>query len=607
VTLKIKEQPNVFDDAFLDVIGNEFRFDHVKGLAEWIKNSSDAYTRNDIPDSEQFIILRFQAKAGNRPSSFACLDFVGMTAGDIDQAFKRWGDRRAAARGTGKRMLGGHGNGGKFYMRQMFRESYFITYKDGLLNVFGFNIKKKYGYAEGQNQKRMPVSTALAVAGIAETEIPEAARKRWAKSSVGFTIVIGEGPDKLKQWSSQIKEIASRLKIHPQSRRLVKYKQVLVAIPPHPAIQLLTDPILPKQGFEGPYVFEIPAQLPSSGESISMRSKGYDNGQLTIWTSSEPFGRGGDRSALNSIDVLGEAGCIGSYRMNELGYLRNPAQAEFLYGECLCPLLEDPKDDCVRNDREKLVDNEKTAALIAWIRERVDEVAVKIAEEEGKEKKRADLKDSSVLNQLLDKWKNRFISKLFAEVFAGPGTGDGFGGSGDGGQPAGGEGGKGSANGRTGGEGEGSGGGGEGDKARRAPKFPRVLLSGYDIDPINSNGTMPLQLDPRHPTIYQRPDDVAEGIYWINTSRPLAQRIISQYGVKSTRWREYLFQRYVDIILKEAVYQLAKRDPEFTAEKVDGVWDKVQSRVHDAAAEDLEAFLFEEAFSGQGAPGADAQ
>jgi len=94
---------------------------------------------------------------------------------------------------------------------------------------------------------------------------------------------------------------------------------------------------------------------------------------------------------------------------------------------------------------------------------------------------------------------------------------------------------------------------------------------------------------------------VAESLYWINTSRPLAQRIIAQYGVKSTRWREYLFQRYVDIILKEALYQLAKRDPELTAEKVDDVWDQVQSRVHDAAAEDLEAFLFEEAFVAGGA------
>ena len=49
--------------------------------------------------------------------------------------------------------------------------------------------------------------------------------------------------------------------------------------------------------------------------------------------------------------------------------------------------------------------------------------------------------------------------------------------------------------------------------------------------------------------------------------------------------------------MKEALYQLAKRDPDLTAEKVDDLWNKVQVSAHDAAAQDLEAFLFEEAFS----------
>src|SRR5437870_4769711 len=109
MALNIKEQPNVFDDDFLDIIGNEFKFDHVKGLAEWIKNAADAYTRADVADAEQFVCVRFSARQGSRAATFSCIDFVGMTSDDIDQAFKRWGDRRAAARGTAKRMLGGHG------------------------------------------------------------------------------------------------------------------------------------------------------------------------------------------------------------------------------------------------------------------------------------------------------------------------------------------------------------------------------------------------------------------------------------------------------------------------------------------------------------------
>lgn len=57
--MAIKVQPFVIDEAVLDLIGNEFRFDHAKGLAEWLKNSSDAYLREGVPDAEQLIIVRF--------------------------------------------------------------------------------------------------------------------------------------------------------------------------------------------------------------------------------------------------------------------------------------------------------------------------------------------------------------------------------------------------------------------------------------------------------------------------------------------------------------------------------------------------------------------
>jgi len=598
LALTIREQPNVYDDEFLNIIGNEFKFDHVKGLAEWVKNSADAYTRLDVPDAEQYIYLKLEQLGRPKRPRFSCIDFVGMSSEDIDQAFKRWGDRRAAARGTGKRMLGGHGNGGKFYMRQMFHTSYFVTYKEGRLNVFGFNARKKYGFAEGLRDKKLSVPNALEYAELGDIDIPRPTRDRWARDGVGFTVVVGESPERIKVWSVQLREICQRLRVHPQSRRLVKYKTIFVWVPPNAPQRLAPEEVAPKAGFEGPYTFEVPPGLDYHGQKIAFRNRQYPKGCLVIWTSSDPFGRSGERSALNSIDILGEAGCIGSYRMNELGYLRHGAQAEFLYGECSCPILEDPNDDCVRNDREKLVESDRTRALLAWIRDRVDDVAGKIADEESKEKKRTELRESSTLNQLLDMWKNRFMSKIFAEVLAGVGLGDGFGGGGTGGtDPWSGGASRSERTGKEGGAGEGGEGGASGEKTRRAPRFPQVLLSGYNVDPLDEEAASPYELDPRHPAVYQRPEDVPQGLYWINTSRPLAQRIISQYGVKSTRWREYLFQRYVDIILKEGLYELARRDPEMTAGKVDDLWDKVQSRVHDAAAEDLEAFLFEEAFA----------
>jgi len=125
-----------------------------------------------------------------------------------------------------------------------------------------------------------------------------------------------------------------------------------------------------------------------------------------------------------------------------------------------------------------------------------------------------------------------------------------------------------------------------------------VLLSGEDVDPLAEGATEPFECDPRHPPVYQRDVDIEAGIYWINTSRPMAEKLMDRYGSESARWREYMFQRYVDIILKQQVYQLGKRDPDLTPEKFDGLIDKVTSSVHDAAAGDLEQFLFAEQLTG---------
>ena len=152
-------------------------------------------------------------------------------------------------------------------------------------------------------------------------------------------------------------------------------------------------------------------------------------------------------------------------------------------------------------------------------------------------------------------------------------------------------GGKGHGDTPRGGEG-GDEGGGTGDQKTKAPRFPRVLLSDKDLDPLNP--TQLVNCDPRHPPVYQRTDDVREGIYWINTRAPFAEKIIQEYGADSPRWREYMFQRYVDIITKQTIFDKAKKDPELTYGIVDSLLDDVTRRVYTAAADDLYNFLFKE-------------
>src|SRR5439155_25855781 len=127
-----------------------------------------------IPDDQQTVFIRLVEQSNGQLQRIECIDFVGMTKRQIDDAFKRFFDPQAAKKGakiTEKlKTLGGHGNGGKFYMRQMFRTSKAVTYRDGLLNVFGFNSKKQYGFEEGFENKKIGPQEALRLAGIEHIE-----------------------------------------------------------------------------------------------------------------------------------------------------------------------------------------------------------------------------------------------------------------------------------------------------------------------------------------------------------------------------------------------------------------------------------------------------
>jgi hypothetical protein len=136
-----------------------------------------------------------------------------------------------------------------------------------------------------------------------------------------------------------------------------------------------------------------------------------------------------------------------------------------------------------------------------------------------------------------------------------------------------------------------------GDQRKRNPRFPTVLISGQDPDPLAMDSSTSFDCDPRHPAIYQRPQDVTAGVYWINTSRPLAEKILQRNSADSPRWREYVFQRYVDIILREAIYLLGKEEPTLTPDDISRKVDDVTTKIHDQAAQDLDRFLFDEKFS----------
>ncbi len=588
---QIQPQPNVFDDALLDVVGQEFRFDHPKGLAEWIKNCADAYIRNGIPDDEQVILIDLHEAIPKRNSTFRVTDFVGMTHDDIEEAFKRWGDIRAAKRGTKKQTLGGHGNGGKFYMRQSFKTSHFITYSEGKLNVFGFNEDRRYGFMEGDEDRAMPLADALEYAEVDLDVLPDEARKRLGVSG-GFTVVIGHRPEQFAARATA-RGIVEKLLAHPQARRVIAHRPVFArfgrAIGGEYAPLQVSDPE-GRPDFGETQIVELPATLTdANGDEHVFRDKKYPDAHLELRVTKDAL----RSKSADRVDIAGAVGIIGSYAVHELGG-NVPAAAEFIYGECFCPKLEDPEEDLVKNDREKLVEGEKSRALLDWIRGQITLLADRIAEADAKERRAQDLSQSSAFNEFLNEWKNKFMPTLMSTLFGGPGEGGGFGGTGAG---SGGTGDNeptpdGVPNETDSDQGSGEEGGG-GDEERKGRRAPRVLLSSQNADPLDPLGG-PVDCSPRHPAVYQRHQDVPEGIYWINTSRPLAQRILDDYGSHSTRWRDYMFQRYVEIILKESIHELERKEGSFNADRIDAHINELYTSIHNQAQEDLAGFLFDE-------------
>ena len=400
-------------------------------------------------------------------------------------------------------------------------------------------------------------------------------------------MVVGEKPARVKG-TANLNTLVEKLVFHPQARRLIDRKPIFVVFNNETVLTRLSAPKLAsKDGFEAPIIIEIPAELPRDGDKIAFTSDKYEwSGRLVLKTSKEPLRA--HLASLNTIDFIGEVGVIGSYRLHELGATRFSGQIEFIYGECECPILEDPDHDCVRNDRQKLLETDRSGALLEWVREQVEALAEKMETKNQQERKAQDLKNTSALNEMLNRWKDRFMNQAWTEMFAGQGQ---AGSSGD--DRGAGGGGKGDGK-DTGGETKGNEGQEGGSEKTRKPRFPQVLVSGQDHDPLDPLATVPFTCDPRHPAVYQRTKDVGAGIYWINTARPLAEKIIDEYTADSPRWREYLFQRYVEIIAREAVYQLGKKSATLSPDDVIRQLDDVTTRVHDQAAKDLTSFLFAE-------------
>ena len=260
---------------------------HENGLPEWPKNSADEYARRNTPEDERIIVIILQNATAEEPASIGCLDFCGMTSEVIDKKFRHWGDPDAASGGEDVDVQGGHGNGGKCYMAQLFQdEAYIDTVSAALGSRYGtVGGSVRFGYFPDSSDGRdfavdshqVALRATLSEVGVALEALPDSALTALEKGD-GYTYVAGLDP-KGHPKKLPARQMFEDLRDHPQMRRTLELCEVYVVANGNvlnggQPLELADIP--PMEGAEKPRVIGIPDSIidPKTRTSVSTRGDG---------------------------------------------------------------------------------------------------------------------------------------------------------------------------------------------------------------------------------------------------------------------------------------------------------------------------------------------
>ncbi|NVL91023.1 MAG: hypothetical protein HWN69_08570 [Desulfobacterales bacterium] len=376
---------------------------HEAGLPEWLKNSADAYAREDAPETKRDIFVIFNNGRKGQPQSISCLDFSGMTSSVIEDNFRIWADPEAAlAKDRAITVQGGHGNGGKCYMTHMFLDHSFIyTVKEDrgcLYGVTGGSIK--FGYVPDREQGRdfhvdnyiVELDKALKGTGCPLYVLQKVASEA-IRMSDGFTLLKGVGP---KGYRNRIptRHLIDSLQDHPQMIQTLEMCNVFIVIDGklyNHGRKLCLPNIKPMEGEEKPLVIMIPETLldPLSEEEVSTTEDGKQpQGALILKTSQASMRY--KKKVRHNIIYKARSGYIGYTPIPEFD-VRSSYSAH-IYGECECLALENFK----QNDRADLANSPETRAVRQFISEQIQQYAEKF---EARDKRRYDKEEKNAISQ----------------------------------------------------------------------------------------------------------------------------------------------------------------------------------------------------------------
>ena len=586
--------------TLLDTIGRSFRFRHGKGVAEWLKNSLDAYLRAAEQGAESrsgrwpVLLWVMNGAKGQRGPSLAVIDFSGATFGQIDRFFLHWGDTSAATHGGrvhSPGLTGGHGNGGKFYMREMWKDgARFLTWKDRRLSSLIVDKLEagSTGYWEQKDARVVNWRHAMQAAFPRDDGllVPDGLLRQLGESDSnlveeldrgerGLTAVVGRSAKQVLssndlvrglRWDSQ--RLVDAILDAPQARRPIRELRVRLMIDDG-RLQDLTPVDVEDDPEWPPKVVRLPGELLGLDQDTI--------GRLTIHKTAERLvGKFRDRNGIVVLDA--RTNPVAWYPISELGVPSVPV-AKFLSGEVQ---LDFPGlDELIQNDRERLIPGDRTVCVLTGVAEELTRRLSEVEEAERRREKHARMESAVLLNDSLNEHARRFLQKLESEVFADfvedpgggshstePSTGgadsqsDGGSGSGS----AGGDDGKGGPKSADG-----------GSQKHRRPRFPQVLLSGTDANPASSSGETK-HLSRMDPPLYQDDEDRQSNTWWINGSHPFAETALDHGGARGNLFRSHQLFMFRDVVQREAMRMLQRREAEMALDRLETELDEISNK-----------------------------
>lgn len=403
---------------------------HESGLPEWLKNSADAYVRDESPPEQRVIVVAFSSGAADAGPSISVLDYAGMTSTDIEEHFRHWASTEAATRGSASDgVQGGHGNGGKCYMTQMFDDyGYIHTIREdkgckygvaGGSILFGYIPDPSLGKDFDASDMTTELQRALREIGLELDKLPEDANSAF-ELAIGFTLVSGVAP---KGYSNGIpaESLADMLSDHPQMITTLELCKIFVIADGEPmngGLPLELPQIPPIKGAEEDRIAMVPRTLidPQTDEKLEVpKNDDGKRGLLTLRTSKVNM-RSAKRKMRHNVIFRTADGYIGYVEVAELDV--QSSYREKIYGELHLDALEPFK----QNDRTHLAKSPLTRAVQAFISAQVQIYAKEFEKLDSTKYNQEEKAELSRINEALDRWKNDFL-KDYMEGLWGEGIG----------------------------------------------------------------------------------------------------------------------------------------------------------------------------------------